>query len=205
VLYVDNIESLWAERGSDASAAPVEGAGRDAKALLQAVAERRDHLAFAQLFDCFAPRIRAYLRRLGAEQALAEDLTQDVMLALWQRAGLYDLTRAAAATWIFAIARNRLMDVIRRRPSKIEADVHLISLPADDDTEQRFYLIQLERQLRRAIASLPQEQNQLIEQGYFSDKSQSTLAHEFDLPLGTVKSRQRLALDRLRRHLDPIR
>jgi RNA polymerase sigma factor (sigma-70 family) len=205
VLNLDSIESPWAERRSDPSAAPVESAGHDAKALLQAVAERGDHLAFAKLFDCFAPRIGAYLRRLGAEQALAEDLTQDVMLALWQRAGLYDPTRAAASTWIFAIARHRFMDVVRDRPGKIEADVHLTRLPADDDTERRFYLTQLERQLRRALASLPQEQNQLIEQGYFRDKSQSALAHEFDLPLGTVKSRQRLALDRLRRHLDPIR
>jgi RNA polymerase sigma factor (sigma-70 family) len=173
--------------------------------LLAAIAERRDHFAFGQLFDRFAPRIEAYLRRLGAEQALAEDLTQKVMLVLWQRARLYDPTRATASTWIFTIARNRFIDAIRRRPGEVEADVYAIGVPADDDTERSFYLTQLERHLRDAVASLPSEQSQLIEQGYFRDKSQTALADEFDLPLGTVKSRQRLALGRLRRHLDPIR
>lgn len=174
-------------------------------ALLAAIAERQDHFAFAQLFDRFAPRIQAYLRRLGAEKALAEDLTQEVMLVLWQRAGLYDPTRATASTWIFTIARNRFIDSIRCRPSEMESDVYAIGVPADDDTERGFYLTQLERHLRRAVASLPSEQSQLIEHGYFRDKSQSALADEFDLPLGTVKSRQRLALGTLRRHLEPIR
>jgi RNA polymerase sigma factor (sigma-70 family) len=183
------------------------GTGRtDASAaLLAAIAERQDHIASAKLFDRFAPRIETYLRSLGAEQALAEDLTQEVMLVLWQRARLYDPTRATASTWIFRIARNRFIDSIRRRPSEVEADVYAIAVPADDDTERSFYLTQLERHLRNALASLPSEQNQLIEQGYFRDKSQTALADEFDLPLGTVKSRQRLALDKLRRQLDPIR
>jgi RNA polymerase sigma factor (sigma-70 family) len=174
-------------------------------ALLAAIAERQDHFAFAQLFDRFAPRIEAYLRRLGAEQALAEDLTQEVLLVLWQRAQLHDPTRATASTWIFTIARNRFIDSIRRRPSEVEADVYAIAVPADDDRERSFYLTQLERHLRHAVASLPSEQNQLIEQGYFPHKTKAALADAFDLPLGTVKSRQRLALDKLRRHLDPFR
>ena len=174
-------------------------------ALLAAIAERQDHSAFAQLFDRFAPRIEAHLRRLGAEQALAEDLTQEVMLVLWQRARLYDATRATASTWIFTIARNRFIDTVRHRPSEREADVYEIGMQADDDTERSFYLTQLERHLRRAVASLPSEQKELIEQGYFRDKTQAALADAFDLPLGTVKSRQRLALDKLRRHLDPFR
>jgi RNA polymerase sigma factor (sigma-70 family) len=183
------------------------GAGREGgfEPLLAAIAERRDHSAFAQLFDRFAPRIEAYLRRLGAEEALAEDLTQEVMLVLWQRAELYDPTRATVSTWIYRIACNRFIDSVRRRRGKVEANVDVISVPAHDNTERSFYLTQLERHLRHAVASLPREQNQLIEQGYFRDKSQAELANEFDLPLGTVKSRQRLALGRLRLHLDPIR
>jgi RNA polymerase sigma-70 factor (ECF subfamily) len=190
---------------NDAETAQANGIADGCEALLAAVAERRDHFAFAQLFDRFAQRIEAYLRRLGAEKALAEDLTQDVMLAVWQRAGQFDATRAAASTWIFTIARNRFIDSVRRRPSELEADVYAIGVPAADDTERSFYLTQLERNLRRAVALLPSEQNHLIEQGYFHDKSQAALADEFDLPLGTVKSRQRLALGRLRRHLDAVR
>jgi RNA polymerase sigma factor (sigma-70 family) len=184
----------------DASTGQADGSA----ALLAAIAERRDHSAFAQLFDRFAPRIEAYLRRLGADEALAEDLTQEVMLVLWQRAALYDPTRATASTWIFTIARNRFIDSVRRRPSEVEADVYSIGVPADDDTERSSYLTQLERHLRRAVASLPSEQYQLIEQGYFLDKPQAVLADELGLPLGTVKSRQGLALGKLRRHLDPI-
>ena len=189
---------------NDPETAQANGIADGCEALLAAVAERRDHSAFAQLFDRFGPRIEAYLRRLGAEKALAEDLTQDIMLAVWQRAGQFDATRAAASTWIFTIARNRFIDTVRRRPSELEADVYAIGVPAEDDTEWSFYLTQLERHLRQAVALLPSEQNQLIEQGYFGDKTQAALAEEFDLPLGTVKSRQRLALARLRRHLDPV-
>ena len=188
---------------NDAGTAPATGVADGYEALLAAIAERRDHLAFAQLFDRFVPRIKGYLRRLGAEQTLAEDLTQEVMLALWQRAEVYDPTRATACTWMFTIARNRFIDSVRRR-SEVEADVDTIAVPADDDTERSFYLTQLERHLRHAVALLPSEQNQLIEQGYFRNKTQAALADEFGLPLGTVKSRQRLALDKLRRHLDPF-
>jgi RNA polymerase sigma-70 factor (ECF subfamily) len=189
---------------NEARPAPADGIAGGPEALLVAVAERRDHFAFAQLFDRFAPRVEGYLRRLGAEGALAEDLTQDVMLVLWQRARLYDPTRATASTWIFRIARNRLIDAFRRQRSEQKADGDAIEVLAGDDTEHSFYLTQLERHLRHAVASLPSEQNQLIEQGYFRDKTQAALADEFDLPLGTVKSRQRLALGRLRRHLDPV-
>jgi RNA polymerase sigma-70 factor (ECF subfamily) len=161
-------------------------------------------LAFARLFDRFAPRVEAYLRRLGAERALAEDVTQDVMLVLWQRADSYDPTRAIASAWIFRIARNRLIDAFRRQRSEPRADGDAVEVLAGDDTEHSFYLTQLERHLRHAVASLPSDQNQLIEQGYFRDKTQSALADEFGLPLGTVKSRQRRALGRLRQHLDPI-
>jgi len=189
---------------NDARTAQANGVAEGCEALLAAVAERRDHLAFAHLFDRFAPRIEAYLRRLGAEKALAEDLTQDVMLVLWRRAALYDPRRATASTWIFTIARNRFIDHVRR-PSELKVDVSANEVVADDDTERSFYLTQLERNLRRAVALLPSEQNQLIVEGYFLDKSQAALADEFDLPLGTVKSRQRLALGRLRRCLDPVR
>ncbi len=193
------------DRNPDAGTA---GAGRPAPSpdrLLTAVAEGRDHAAFAQLFGQFAPRLEAWLRRLGAAAPLAEDVTQDVMLALWQRAGQFDATRATASTWIFSIARNRLIDAFRRSRAEPECNAQSIVLAAADDAEDRFYLTELERNLRQAVASLPSEQNRLIAQGYFGQKSQTALADELDLPLGTVKSRQRLALGKLRRLLAAIR
>lgn len=190
---------------ADARTAQADGIAGGDEALLVAVAESQDHVAFAQLLGRLVPRIEAYLRRLGAETARAEDLTRDVMLALWRRAGLYDARRAAAATWIFTIARNRFMESGSRRSSGLEADVDGLKVPADGDTERSFYLTQPERNLRRAVALLASAQNELIEQGYFHEKLQVGPAGEFDLPLGTVTSRERLALGRVRRHLDPLR
>jgi RNA polymerase sigma-70 factor (ECF subfamily) len=204
VIICGNHAKSRATIRNEAKPAQADGIAGGSDALLVAVAERHDHLAFARLFDRFAPRVEAYLRRLGAERALAEDVTQDVMLVLWQRAGSYDPTRAIASAWIFRIARNRLIDAFRRQRSEPRADGDAVEVLAGDDTEHSFYLTQLERHLRHAVASLPSDQNQLIEQGYFRDKTQSALADEFGLPLGTVKSRQRRALGRLRQHLDPI-
>jgi len=112
---------------------------------------------------------------------------------------------AFAQPCTFTIARDRFIDLSRRRPSKMDSKVYPIGVPADDCAERGCYLTQLEQHLRRAIASLASEQRQLFEHSYFRDRSQSALADEFDLPLGTLKSRQRLALGRLRRHLDPFR
>jgi RNA polymerase sigma-70 factor, ECF subfamily len=201
-------DMLTKPRTNGVADAGTPGAGRAAPRpdrLLTAVAERQDHLAFEQLFERFAPRIEAWLRRIGAAAPLAEDVTQDVMLALWQRAEQFDATRATASTWIFAIARNRLIDAFRRGGGEQESDAHSVVLPADDDTEHSFYLTEIERHLRHAVALLPSEQSRLIEQSYFAEKSQSALADELDLPLGTVKSRQRLALGKLRRLLDHVR
>ncbi len=150
---------------NDAATAQANGIADDCKALLAAIAARRDHSAFARLFDRFATRIETYLRRLGAERALAEDLAQDVMLVIWQQAGRYDPTRAAASTWIFAIARNRLIDALRRQRSEQRTDGDASEVLAGDDTEQSFYLTQLQRYLRHAVTLLPSEQSQLIEQG----------------------------------------
>ncbi len=172
--------------------------------LVVAVARDQCHVAFGQLFGRLAPRLRIYLRNLGAEAALAEDLAQDVMATVWRRAGQFEASRAPASTWIFAIARNRFIDALRRRPrGQVEldelpgAEVPAVSEPAED----RLYLTQLERHLRAIMQELPREQRDLLRRSFFQHQSQSTIARELDLPLGTVKSRQRLALARLRGRL----
>ena len=166
---------------------------------MAAVAERRDRRAFRALFDHFGPRVKAYLLRLGADAATAEDVVQDVMLVVWHRAGQFDRRKAGLSTWIFTIARNRRIDVLRRerRPEIDPEDPALVRDPedrADDLVETQ----QANGLLRRAVATLPDEQALLLRQAYFEDKSHSEIALEFDLPLGTVKSRLRLALGKLR-------
>jgi RNA polymerase sigma-70 factor (ECF subfamily) len=167
--------------------------------LLQRVAEARDRAAFGLLFEHFAPRIKAYLVRLGTSPGQAEDLAQEAMLTLWRKAVLFDPARASASTWMFTIARNLRIDTIRRerRPGFDPDDPALAPNPetsADAGMEQR----QSENALRQAMRVLPPDQNEIVMQFFFSDKPHSQIAAELDIPLGTVKSRLRLAMARLR-------
>jgi len=170
--------------------------------LMAAVADDRDRGAFARLFDHFAPRVKAYIRRLGADPAAAEDLVQDVMLTVWRRAGQYDASKANVATWIFTIARNRRIDVIRReRRPELDPDDPALVPDREPEADAAFEQKQHGARLRLAVAELPQEQARLLELAYFEDKSHSVIAEELSLPLGTVKSRIRLAMKKLRGEL----
>nr|WP_324752679.1 sigma-70 family RNA polymerase sigma factor [Roseovarius sp. Pro17] len=161
------------------------------------IRDSADEAAFAELFNHFAPRIKGFLMKSGASAALAEECAQDVMATLWQKAHLFDPSRASAATWIFTIARNRRIDALRkaRRPEPEDIDW---TPEAPPDQSDALALEQESAQLARAIQDLPAKQKSLIEAAYFSDLSHTQIADQTGLPLGTIKSRIRLALDRLR-------
>ena len=173
-------------------------------ALLGRVAAMRDRAAFAALFAHFAPRVKAYLLRLGAPPALAEDLAQEALLSLWRKAHLFDPAKASAATWLFTIARNLRIDAIRRerRPELDPEDFMPDPGPAADDG---LVLAAEEARLRAALKDLPADQIQVVELSFFADKPHSQIAAELDIPLGTVKSRLRLAMSRLRSALEGLR
>jgi RNA polymerase sigma-70 factor (ECF subfamily) len=168
---------------------------------VRAVAELRDRAAFARIFAFYGPRVKAYLRRLGAEDAVAEDLTQEVMLSIWRRAHQFDRTRAALSTWVYTIARNKRIDSLRRerRPDFDPDDPALITegdmAPRGDHYAEGE---QAKRVVMKAVEQLPEEQAQLLRIFYFEEKPHSVIAEELGLPLGTVKSRLRLALSKLR-------
>ena len=172
----------------------------DWAALLIAVRDDQDKAAFAALFRHFAPRIKAFLMKSGASAALAEDCAQDVMATLWQKSHLFDPSRASVATWVFTIARNRRIDALRksRRPEPED-------LPwgpqAQPDQAEAMEMQQETNRLGAALAQLPAKQRALIERAYYGDLTHSEIAAETGLPLGTIKSRIRLALDRLRHHM----
>lgn len=161
------------------------------------VRDDRSTEAFALLFSHFAPRIKGFLIKSGSDPTTAEECAQDVMTTLWRKADQFDPTRASVSTWIFTIARNRRIDILRRerRPEPEE-------LPWGPEPEpEQTAVLELQEDSQRlagAIAELPQAQRELIEQAYFGDLSQSEIAKMTGLPLGTIKSRIRLALDRLR-------
>lgn len=167
--------------------------------LVTAVARNRDKAAFAALFDHFAPRLKTYVMRLGATAASADELVQDTLLTLWRRADSFDPRQANASTWIFTIARNKRIDALRRenRP-ELDPDDPVLAMAPTPAADDALAATESEEILRQAIAQLPAEQADLLRICYYGDKSHRQVARELGLPLGTVKSRLRLALGRLR-------
>jgi RNA polymerase sigma-70 factor (ECF subfamily) len=167
--------------------------------LVRQVAQVQDRAAFAALFDHFAPRIKSYLMRLGAPAQQAEELAQEAMLMLWRKAALFDPARASASTWIFTIARNLRIDALRRERRPLpDFDDPALAAPPEEGADAGLEMQQSEAALRRALTLLPADQNEIVMLSYFSDKPHSQIAAELGIPLGTVKSRLRLAMARLR-------
>lgn len=170
---------------------------KDWAALVARIAAHKDRAAFSALFLHFAPRIKGFLINSGADGTMAEECAQDVMTTLWRKADQFDPTRASVATWIFTIARNRRIDMLRRQNRPEPEDLPWGPEPEPDQADV-IALQQESATLTRALASLPEAQRDIIEKAYFGDLSQSEIASLTGLPLGTIKSRIRLALDRLR-------
>jgi RNA polymerase sigma-70 factor (ECF subfamily) len=197
-------------KGAGMSADRRSRAGRDVWAeRLAAIASRQDRTAFAELFNHFAPRVKAFMRRNGATDQQAEEIAQETMLALWRKAHLFDPAAAGAATWIFTIARNLRIDAIRRetrggaiRVDEVEAEYEVDDSPGAD---VQLAAAQSEARVREALTSLSSEQLQVIEMSFFEEKAHSEIAEALGIPLGTVKSRIRLAMKRLRAVLETER
>ncbi len=169
--------------------------------LMARIAGARDRAAFAALFSALAPRVKGYLVRMGSDDGTAEEITQDVMLTVWHQADRFDPNRAGLTTWIYTIARNRRIDRLRRE-QRVEFDAADPLLVADPTPSADWGIenAQEERRLRQAIDALPREQADLLLMSYYEDVTHQGIAEARNLPLGTVKSRIRLALERLRQH-----
>jgi RNA polymerase sigma-70 factor, ECF subfamily len=170
---------------------------------IEAIAHKQDRSAFAEIFSYYAPRVKGYLIRLGMGAQQAEELSQDVMLTVWRKAPLYDRTVAAPSTWIFTIARNRRIDVMRKHRFT-EFELTDPALVGEDPERPDDYVEARSRdnRVRKAIENLPADQADIIKQAFFNDWSHSEVAEKTGLPLGTVKSRLRLAFGRLRQALE---
>ncbi len=174
-------------------------------ALVASVAERRDREAFATLFDYYSPRLQAYLLRLGADGATAEEITQETMVTLWRKAELFDPGKSSLATWLYRVARNRRIDIARRdRVDFVDPAEYALDIPDDKapDADGQLDAQTREDVLRGAMKELPEEQLALVRLAFFDSLSHSEIAARTGLPLGTVKSRIRLAFSRLRRALE---
>lgn len=171
--------------------------------LLVIIGEKRDRNAFIRLFEYFAPRVKSFLMKGGLSEDIADELAQETMLTVWDKAGSYNPEKAAASTWIYTIARNKRIDSLRKA-SNVETQMHEALQITDGNTELPDDMLHNKEQknaLSLAISDLPPEQAELIEKAFFEHKSHNDIAAETHLPLGTVKSRIRLALDRMRHKL----
>lgn len=164
---------------------------------IYAVRDTQDKEAFAELFSYFAPRVKSFLMKSGASHDVAEECAQDVMATLWRKAHMFDPAKASVSTWIFTIARNRRIDMLRKQRRPEPEDLPW-GPEAEPDQADAMALQEETDQLGHALAQLPEKQRTLIEKAYFGDLSHSEIAAETGLPLGTIKSRIRLALERLR-------
>lgn len=172
---------------------------------LIAVRDRRDRAAFGKLFDHFAPRLTAMMLKSGMTRAMADDLVQDVLLTAWTKAGQFDPSRAQASAWIYRIARNRQIDHLRRERRPLP-DALAVPEEADEtDAAQTLALDQEARALRAALEKLAPEQRQMIEQSFLGDLTHTEIRERTGVPLGTIKSRIRLGLERLRHELKELR
>lgn len=180
-----------------------EDSGQTTEALLAAVAATGDKRAFSELFSHFAPRVKGFLMKGGASNADADDLVQDVMVKVFNKAKLFDKSKASAATWIYAIARNARIDAIRRvtKPD-LDPDEPMLTPEESPRADIVCELKERDARIRDAVARLPAEQREAMMLHFFADEPHSAIAEQLDLPLGTVKSRLRLAIEKVRKELD---
>ncbi len=166
---------------------------------VEAIALRADRAAFASLFAYFAPRLKGYLMRLGLDGGQAEELAQEVMVAVWRKAGSYDRGQASVSTWIFRIARNRRIDLFRR-DQRAELDGEDPSLRPEPSLapDAAAEAAQTELRVRAALCALPTAQRDLVRAAFYEELSHSQIAERTGMPLGTVKSRLRQAFSALR-------
>ena len=175
-------------------------------ALVVLVAENRDRTAFMQIFRYFAPRVKGFLVGRGLTSHAADDVLQEVMLAIWNKAGSYDPAKAAISTWIFTIARYKYIDRLRRE-SRHKTDSDDLDLKPSDAPVADENVLQDQRQIavQAAIANLPADQQSVIFLSFIKGLAHSEIAEQLGLPLGTVKSRIRRAFARLREELGEMK
>jgi RNA polymerase sigma-70 factor, ECF subfamily len=166
---------------------------------LLAIAARQDKSAFAALYRHFAPRLKSYCQRQGMPAETAEELAQEALVSVWRRAATFDPSKASVATWIFTIVRNKRIDLLRRekRPELKPEDFELLQEP-EQTADITLSIAEEAGQIGRALEQLPHDQKAMLLKAFFEEKSHSEIAAETGLPLGTVKSRIRLALSRLK-------
>jgi RNA polymerase sigma-70 factor (ECF subfamily) len=166
---------------------------------LELIGKNQDKLAFNNIFRYFAPRLKSFLIKAGSTDSQAEEVIQEVMIAVWTKSSTYDSNKSSVSTWIYTIARNKRIDKIRKekRHYLSESDEGL-EIPVDSTQEKEIFSAQVSNSLKKYMSNLPEEQSKLLRLSYFYNKTHADISEELKIPLGTVKSRIRLALTKMR-------
>lgn len=173
--------------------------------LLQRIAERADPAAFRELYEAYGPRVKAYMIRQGADAGTAEDLAQETLLTVWRKAALYAGDRGSMTTWVFAIARNLRIDRLRREvPWQQLPEGRLTEASSEPLPDEAMAEKERQERVQAALAELPPEQKDVVILAYLEGLSHSEIAERLGLPLGTVKSRMRIAYQKIRQTLESL-
>ncbi len=172
---------------------------------LAQVKTRRCKASYERLYQYYAPRICAFLRQKGADERISQEIMQDVMTRVWHKADQFDEKKSSASAWIFAIARNRFIDVIRQsKRSEVDPNDPLLAHREEPAPDSRLQQGERISALKAAISELPGDQAEVLQLVYLSGMTQQTAADRLSIPLNTVKSRLRLALEKLRRRMEYV-
>ncbi len=172
---------------------------------LTRIAESKDRIAFAAVFDHFAPRVKSFMMRKGSNAEQAEDLVQETMIAVWSKAAMFSTEKGSVSTWIFTIARNLRIDKLRRERAQLYTDLEDFDAPdMSTGAEEALGRSQEDNHVVQALAQIPMEQRDLLILSFVEDVPQSEIALRLGIPLGTVKSRMRLGYQRLRKILETM-
>ncbi|MEM7302708.1 MAG: sigma-70 family RNA polymerase sigma factor [Pseudomonadota bacterium] len=173
--------------------------------LLTRVAEHQDRSAFTQLFEHFGPRLKGFMMKRGLESEQAEDMAQETMIKVWHKARLFNAERGSVSTWVFTIARNLHVDAMRRQSIVKFTDLADFDEECEDPVSDEQVIQREEAGLvAEAVAKLPAEQKEIIELAFMRDLSQTEISERLGVPLGTVKSRMRLAYQKLSKSLEDL-
>ena len=167
--------------------------------LLSKIGNQKDRLAFKSIFEYFAPRINAYLIKTGSNKDFAEDLTQEVMTVIWNKADLYNSMKSNVSTWIFTIARNKRIDSLRKKKDPKYNEIDLISSLYDQENEEK--LSEDNNFFHKLSQKLNEGDKILINMNFFEGKTHKIISETLEIPLGTVKSRIRKILSKLRENI----
>ncbi|MEO1251320.1 MAG: sigma-70 family RNA polymerase sigma factor [Pseudomonadota bacterium] len=172
---------------------------------LVAVRDKRCEASFERLYEYYAPRICAFLHQKGADQRISQEIMQEAMTQVWLRADTFDDKKASASTWIFTVARNRFIDVVRKsKRSEIDINDPLLVRGETPAPDARIDRTERTDRLNDAISALPPDQSEVLQLVYMNGMKQQDVADRLSIPLNTVKSRLRLALEKLRKNMEPV-